>query len=48
MIDSDEKRIKALKLYPIGEVWGIGRRYAAKLESLGVKTAYDFAAHHGD
>ena len=48
MIDSDEKRIKALKLYPVGEVWGIGRRYAAKLESLGVKTAYDFAAHHGD
>jgi len=48
MIDSEEKRIKALKLYPIGEVWGIGRRYAAKLESLGVKTAYDFASHHGD
>ena len=48
IIDSDEKRIKALKLYPIGDVWGIGRRYAAKLESLGVKTAYDFAAHHGD
>lgn len=23
MIDSDEKRIKALKLYPIEEVWGI-------------------------
>ncbi|WP_410896762.1 Y-family DNA polymerase [Prevotella sp. E13-27] len=48
MIDNDEKRIKALKLYPIDEVWDIGRRYAAKLEALGVKTAYDFAAHHGD
>jgi len=48
MIDTDEKRIKALKLYPIGDVWGVGRRYAAKLESLGVKTAYDFAMHHGD
>ena len=48
MIDTDEKRIKALKLYPIDEVWGIGRRYAARLESLGVKTAYDFAAHNGD
>ena len=45
MIDSDEKRIKALKLYPIDEVWGIGRRYAARLEALGVKTAYDFAQH---
>ena len=46
MIDSDEKRIKALKLYPIDEVWGIGRRYAARLESLGVKTAYDFVEHN--
>ena len=46
MIDSDEKRIKALKLYPIDEVWGIGRRYAARLEALGVKTAYDFAQHN--
>ena len=45
MIDSDEKRIKALKLYPIDEVWGIGRRYAAKLQMLGVNTAYDFAQH---
>ena len=46
MIDSDEKRIKALKLYSIDEVWGIGRRYAARLEALGVKTAYDFAEHN--
>ena len=46
MIDSDQKRIKALKLYPIDEVWGIGRRYAARLEALGVKTAYDFAEHN--
>ena len=46
MIDSDDKRIKALKLYPIDEAWGIGRRYAARLEALGVKTAYDFAEHN--
>ena len=46
MIDTDEKRIKALKLYTIDEVWGIGRRYAARLEALGVKTAYDFAEHN--
>ena len=44
LVDSDEKRKKALKLYPIGEVWGIGRRYAAKLEAQGVKTAWDFAS----
>ena len=48
MIDTEEKRQKALKLFPIEDVWGIGRRYAARLQSLGVRTAYDFAAHHGD
>ena len=47
LIDTEEKRLKALKLYPIEEVWGIGRRYAARLQALGVKTAYDFAQHHG-
>ena len=46
LIDTDDKRLKALKLYPINEVWGIGRRYAARLETMGVKTAYDFAMHH--
>ena len=46
LIDSEEKRLKALKFYPIEEVWGIGRRYAARLQALGVKTAYDFAQHH--
>lgn len=42
IIDSEEKRIKALQLTDIGDVWGIGRRQAAKLEKQGVKTAYDF------
>ena len=44
LIDTDEKRIKALKLYPVDEVWGIGRRYASKLQSLGIHTAFDFAS----
>ena len=48
MIDTEEKRQKALKLFPIEDVWGIGRRYATRLQSLGVRTAYDFATHHGD
>ena len=43
LIDNDEKRKKALKLYPIDEVWGIGRRYTAKLKGLGIHTAFDFA-----
>ena len=48
MIDSDYKREKALEWCPIEDVWGIGRRYAAKLQSLGCKTALDFAQHHQD
>lgn len=44
LIDTEEKRIKALKLYPVDEVWGIGRRYAAKLENLGIHSAFDFAS----
>ena len=44
LIDNEEKRLKALKLYPIDEVWGIGRRYAARLEQLNVRAAYDLAS----
>ena len=39
---TEEKREKALRLFEIGDVWGIGRRQAAKLEKESVKTAYDF------
>lgn len=42
MIDTDEKRIKALMLTPIDDVWGIGRRFGDKLKRQGIKTAYDF------
>ena len=42
IIDTDEKREKAMKLFPVGDVWGIGRRHSKKLENNGVKTAWDF------
>ncbi|MCR5680530.1 MAG: Y-family DNA polymerase [Prevotella sp.] len=48
MIDTDYKREKALDWCPIEDVWGIGRRYAAQLQTLGCKTALDFAKHHKD
>ena len=48
IIDNDENRIAALKWLSIEDVWGIGRRYAEKLQALGCKTAYDFASHHKD
>lgn len=43
IIDKENKRIRALELTDIGDVWGIGRRQAAKLEREGIKTAYDFS-----
>ncbi len=42
-IDNDEKREKALSLSPVGDIWGIGRRVAPKLEAMGIRTALDFA-----
>lgn len=41
IIDTDEKRIKALQNLEIGDVWGVGHGYQRKLEYYGVKTAYD-------
>ena len=43
MIGTNEQRVKALEGYDIDEVWGIGRRYAARLQAVGVRTALDFA-----
>ena len=42
VIDSDEKRIKALQLTDVGDVWGIGRRLTKKLNYYDVRTAFDF------
>ena len=42
VIDTEEKRIKALKWLQIADVWGIGGRHAKRLNALGVHTAYDF------
>ena len=33
---------KVLKKFPVGDVWGIGRKSAYKLNERGVNTAYDF------
>ena len=43
VIDNDALRIEILKLMPVDEVWGIGRKLTAKLGSLGVNTAFDLA-----
>ena len=43
LIDTDERRHKALSLFPIEDVWGIGRQIARKLNYMGIRTAAQFA-----
>ena len=42
-IDSAESIEKALKWLAVGDVWGIGRQHAKRLNNIGVNTAYQFA-----
>jgi len=43
-IVTEEQRVKALKLTPIGDVWGIGRRVAPRLLTMGLTTAFDYVS----
>ena len=42
LINTDEKRIKALKWLKVEDVWGIGRQHTKRLQALNVRTAFDF------
>jgi DNA polymerase V len=42
IIDTDEKREKALRWLKVDDIWGVGRKHAQRLRSIGVKTALDF------
>lgn len=42
IIDSEEKRTKALKWLPVEDIWGIGKRLSLRLKAIGVNTAYEF------
>ncbi|MEI7765550.1 MAG: DNA polymerase IV [bacterium] len=42
MLLKKEDEIRALKNTQIEDVWGIGRQTAPRLQSLGIKNAYDF------
>ena len=44
VIDSEEKRIKALKWTKIEDVWGIGYRMNKKMKAKNIVTALDFTA----
>ena len=43
-IVTEDQRVKALKLTPIGDVWGIGRRVAPRLLAMGLTTAFDYVS----
>ncbi len=42
VIDTEEKRIKALKWLPVGDIWGVGRKHAKKLKKIDILNAYKF------
>jgi DNA polymerase V len=42
VMDTEEKRIKALNWVKIEDVWGIGRKHAKRLKALNIKNAYQF------
>lgn len=42
LIDTPSKIEKALKWFPLQDVWGIGRRYFERFSARGIKTAWDF------
>lgn len=48
IIDTDERRLKALRWLPVEDIWGIGRQYAKKLKALNIHTAYDFVGMDDD
>ena len=43
VIDTEEKRRKALKIFPLEDVWNKGRATFEKLTRLGVRTPLEFA-----
>ena len=43
MIETEEQRRKALSMFELEDVWGIGHRSLAQLYTLGVSTALEFA-----
>lgn len=48
MIDTEEKRRKALSMFELADIWGIGARSFAKLQALGITTPLQFADKPGD
>lgn len=41
VLNTEEDIVNALKKTPVDAIWGVGRRYALKLEGMAIKTAWD-------
>ena len=48
VIDTAERQAKALRLFDVGDVWGIGRRMSQRLAAAGISTAWDFTQRRAD
>lgn len=48
LIDTEEKRIKALKWLKTEDIWGIGRKHAQRLSAHGINNAHEFTLLEDD
>lgn len=48
VMDTEERRMKALRWARLDDVWGIGRQHGKRLTEMGVKTGYDFTRLDND
>lgn len=48
ILDTDEKRVKALKWLAVEDIWGIGRRLSKKMKLKNINMAYDFTLPHNE
>jgi len=48
VIDTEEKRLKALSMFDLSDVWGLGRQTCEKLIALGVRTPLEFSRMPGE
>lgn len=48
LIGTEEQRVKALKLFAVEDVWGVGRRFARAMHGAGIDTAYDLSVRSGN
>lgn len=44
-LSSRERQIKLLKIAPVDEVWGIGRKLGARLKLMGIETAWQLSQY---